>query len=196
MLLKKYINFVKTHRATVKNKKGGVNILLEFILLLPFFVILILLAVDVMKFYYLYNVTSLASYTAAYNFSMTLDVESSMDAAENAFTFGGLRSSFRTDDIKASIYEYDKATKTFSNEVQINPEKNTLVGSIPCVNNYEVPKCNELMLNREIFGVKFEFENRLLTTVPANRFSAGWMPEMTVPVVARNHIFEVQRFDK
>ena len=203
MLLHRIIKNIQTKRRDNKNKKGGLSILLEFILLLPAFVALVLILVDVMKFYYLYNVASYAAYQGAYQFSMSANIESSMKSTQEALELGGIYdNTFHTNDVKVWIYKYDKVKKEMPSRTSgagcnsinrwcVSQNKKgltqpSMTGVYPTYNN-------NTMLNREIYGVELEFKNKLYSSITLSQFTG--INVMTVPVIANNHIFEMQRFD-
>jgi hypothetical protein len=197
-----YFHQLILKRNKLKYKKGGANILLEFIALLPFFFILCLILFDIFKFYYLYNVTSLASYNAAYRFSLSDDIKSSMDSASQSFKLGGITDvEFHSDSVQAWIYQYNKDNKTFNtplsdNDIMgnIDSAKTNLIGgaTIPGLTdgNYN----NDIMRNREVWGFKFKIKNNLLSTIPLSAMSAGLIHQSSVDIIVRNHVFEMQYY--
>lgn len=191
MFLNSILKCLDTKRKKMKNKKGGVNILLEFMLLLPFYFIIIMLLFDVLKFYYVYQVSTMAAYSASYNFSMTANVQQAMLEAESSFQLAGYHGDkFRNDDIvKGYIYEYKGLSTSF---VPINEEKT--VANIPTLTTGTYDNIH--MCNRDIYGFKFEVDNVLLSTIPANRFTGGAIAEQSIKAIAQNHVFEMQRFDQ
>lgn len=183
----------------LKNRKGGANILLEFIALLPFFFIVILLLVDILKFYYMYNVTEIAAYNAAYRFSLTADIEEAMDAADSSFAMGVLTTdTFKSNDVQAWMYQYSRNNNRFedtsniSNKYKINKAKTDLEAPI---NGLTVNYDNQRMIDREIWGFQFKLKCNLLVTKTAEKFSGGLIQEQSIDVIANNHVFELQRHD-
>lgn len=195
MLIKDAI--MNKRKKIVKQNKGGIQMILEFIFLLPFLLIIALLAFDIMKFYFTYNAAQLAAYHASYNFSMTTNVQSSMDSAKKLLTMVGINESrFQDNDvIKASLYQYNTETRSFGTHYPINSSK-TAVGcygemvSLTC-GSYD----NQRMRDREVWGVHFEVQNRLLSTIPLENMSGGNLSPVSVPVKAYNHVFEIQRYE-
>jgi hypothetical protein len=182
----------------LKNKKGGANILYEFVCLLPFFVIVVLLLIDILKFYYVYNITSIAAYNASYTFSQTANVDTSTKSSVEIFKTGFVgEREFRSSQVKGWLYQYKKNPDGTINYLyyELNDDKTGLrygnIGGLTDGANYD----NQRMIDREVWGFRYEVKNRLLTTIPVQMIAGNRIPDTIFPIRARNNVFEMQRFD-